>query len=188
MTITGWISLLALWCLFFWFYREYRMDAFRQHLFVLRDELFDLARAGRIPFRSKAYGVLRSTINGNIQFGHRCGFLEVLCFVVVARKDLSRDSEALIRYDAMWRQALGELDPDAQKKLESIRTRMHMRVVEQIIFTSATLVFSFIAVVCWILFHQLRHTVAKAANRFFVEPSVRRIFDLYDCAATLKAS
>src|SRR5437667_11487736 len=65
------LSLLALWALFHWLYRDYRVDLFRQRMFTLRDQLFDIAASGRIAFDDPAYGKLRSMINGYIRFAHR---------------------------------------------------------------------------------------------------------------------
>ncbi len=70
-------SLAGLVVLYFWLYRDYRIDLFRQRLFALRDELFDLARSGAISFDDRAYGLLRSTLNGFIRFGHRLTFFPV---------------------------------------------------------------------------------------------------------------
>ena len=53
------LSLIALWALFHWLYRDYRVDLFRQRMFALRDQLFDIAASGRIAFDDPAYGKLR---------------------------------------------------------------------------------------------------------------------------------
>ena len=74
----GLFSFAGLWVLFFWHYREYRVDNFRQRLFAIRDELFDLGRAGVIAFDHPAYGVVRTLINGFIRFANRIGVLSLL--------------------------------------------------------------------------------------------------------------
>ncbi len=51
MTTMGWFFVGGLWILFFWLYRDYRLDAFRQELFLLRSELFGLAMGGKLFFR-----------------------------------------------------------------------------------------------------------------------------------------
>lgn len=60
-------------CVYLCFYcfREYRIDRLRQHLFELRDELFDLAAAGEIEFNHPAYTATRTMLNSVIRFAHR---------------------------------------------------------------------------------------------------------------------
>lgn len=76
------LSLALLWMLL-WFYVEYTIDSFRQKVFTLRDEMFDMASSGKIPFNHKAYGRLRSTMNGSIRFAEEISlarlFLVILC-------------------------------------------------------------------------------------------------------------
>src|SRR4051812_41355603 len=63
-------------------WRRYRLDVFRQRLFALRDELFDVAAAGEIDFNDFAYGGLRLLINSIIRFGHRVTAWRVLILCV----------------------------------------------------------------------------------------------------------
>ena len=48
---------------FLWFigWRRYRLDLFRQNLFALRDELFDMAATGDLAFNDPAYNVCYAT-------------------------------------------------------------------------------------------------------------------------------
>src|SRR6266513_245936 len=75
------VSVLLLAVLYFWLYRDYRMDLFRHRLFRLRDELFDVARDGALSFDHPAYGLLRMTLNGFIRFGGRLGVVTVLWLI-----------------------------------------------------------------------------------------------------------
>jgi hypothetical protein len=185
MTTSGWIFVCGVWLLFFWLYRDYRLDAFRQELFLLRDELFGLAMGGKLSFDSKAYGMLRSSINGNIQFGHRWGFLDLLCFFLFTRGDQFRNREAE-NYRARWQKAIGELDPDIRQAVEGIRMRMHFRLAEQVIFTSAILMFTLVTLVCWILLIWLKKAIVRVLSHLFSGPRVGKFLDLFDCAAALK--
>jgi hypothetical protein len=187
MTTAGWIFVCGLWFLFFWLYRDYRLDAFRQELFLLRDELFEFAMAGKIPFDSKAYGMLRRSINGNIQFGHRWGFLDLLCFFIFTRGDQFRDREAEA-YGARWQKAIDELDPNIRQAIEGIRMRMHLRLAEQVIFTSAILMFTLVTLVCWVLLISVKKAVVRLLSYFFSGPRIGKFFDLFDCAAAMRAS
>ena len=130
------LSLIGLWILFFWLYRDYRVDLFRQRMFELRDELFELGRAGEIAFHHQAYGLLRTTINGYIRFAHRMSFLSVVLVL--------RDSKALMASlpatpFARLPKALETVDPSLREKLQSIVSRMHFAVLDQLVLTSATM-------------------------------------------------
>jgi hypothetical protein len=187
MTPTGWISLCGLWILFFWLYRDYRLDAFRQELFVLRDELFGLAATGKISFNSTAYGMLRSSINGNIQFGHRCGFLDLLCFFLFTRHKQFRN-RAVEAYREKWKEAIEVIDPDVRAAVEGIRTRMHLRIAEQIVSTSAVLMVTLVTLLCWVLLSLVRKVAVRILSDFFSRPRIGRYLDLFDCASALRTS
>jgi len=77
------LGLLALCVLYFWLYREYRVEKFRFELYVIRDRLFDAARKGVISFDHPAYISMRKVINRIIRFGHRVKLLDVLVFGVI---------------------------------------------------------------------------------------------------------
>ena len=72
------ISLFALWFLYFYCWREHRIDTYRQRLFSVRDGLFDYAASGAISFDDPAYTTLRDLSNGLIRFAHRLTFTRVL--------------------------------------------------------------------------------------------------------------
>jgi hypothetical protein len=84
---TSLISILFIFVLIFWFYRGYRVDSFRQKMFLLRDNLFDEAMNGNIPFESDAYGMLRSTINGAIRFAHKLSLWQIITFLILVKSD-----------------------------------------------------------------------------------------------------
>src|SRR5438034_929815 len=57
------------------------VDEFRQKMFAVRDELFDYAASGEIAFEHPAYRLLRQSMNGFIQFGHRLTLFR-LCLTI----------------------------------------------------------------------------------------------------------
>ena len=86
------LSIALLFILFFWCYRDYQIDAFRQRLFALRDDLFDHAANGQIPFDDPAYRMLRRTTNGLIRFAHQISLLQlILIFLVSKHKNTHPD-------------------------------------------------------------------------------------------------
>jgi len=71
------IGLFSLWFLYFFGWREHRIDAYRQGVFAVRDELFDFAASGAIRFDDPAYTTLRDLSNGLIRYAHRLTFTRV---------------------------------------------------------------------------------------------------------------
>ena len=125
------LSLLALWALFHWLYRDYRVDLFRQRMFTLRDQLFDIAASGRIAFDDPAYGKLRSMINGYIRFAHRIN-LPLLLFASRSRHALSQGAHQITQLTAAVRAQPAETARD----LDHIISQTHWYVAEQLILTS----------------------------------------------------
>ena len=78
-----WISVLCLWIVYCWFFRQYLIDSARQKLFDLRDNLYDYALQNEISFDAHAYGMLRSTLNASIRHAHHFSFLGVLVSLFV---------------------------------------------------------------------------------------------------------
>lgn len=121
------LSLLIICCLVFWGYRTYRVDLFRQKMFWLRDEFYDYADAGNIDFTHPAYGVLRSTMNGYIRFGHR---LTLWHFIFSNLLITDEDYERLGSFEQSWERATTELDEKMKNELEEYRMRMDILAVK----------------------------------------------------------
>lgn len=158
-----WIGIALCWSLFFWPWRQYRLDYFRLRLFVLRDELFDLAADGAIPFDHPAYELLRNSLNSNIRFGHKHGLLDVLCHLLLTNWELSAQFSR--KHEAAWEEALQTLDAPLQQKLRNMRSQMELEAVEQIVFTSFILTITLLAAVFCILLWVAKNRTARLANR-----------------------
>jgi hypothetical protein len=107
-------------------FHDYRIDALRDRLFALREELFDYAVEGKVSFDDPAYFRLRQLINSLIRFAHR---------LTVTRLFVG---EALT--SRKWREVFGNPLLDWQKSVESLpkeqRQRLetlHMRVLETVV-------------------------------------------------------
>jgi hypothetical protein len=140
------ISIFLLALFFFWLYRDYRMDLFRQRLFSLRDELFDVAQAGALPFAHPAYGLLRMTLNGFIRFGGRLGMVTVL-WLVWSRPDRWLGAAGHRGFVQRWDESSRELNAETKTKLEGIITRMHIAVIDHLVFTSLTLLLALVPLI-----------------------------------------
>jgi hypothetical protein len=135
------VSVAGLWIMLFWFYRDYRVDAFRQELFALRDSLYDYADQGHILFEHKAYGQLRSAMNGFIRFGHRVSLLQAILFLIFGRSDFGSTRND---FDENWESALKELDSDVRSAMENYRKQMNWILVQHLVASSPILVASII--------------------------------------------
>lgn len=129
------VSICALVYLGWWVYPLYRIDLFRQEIFSLRDELFDLAADGQIGFDNPAYLKLRRLMNKTARFGHRATMPQLLAwrFFMGARVDADEKTfhdQFILEVEA--------LSPDAYKVVWGIYTRYRLAVLEQLVVGSLT--------------------------------------------------
>jgi hypothetical protein len=152
------IALLALWVLLFVCVREYRVDALRQRLFAIRDELFDYAAEGNIDFDNNAYAFSRELLNGMIRFAHRISFSRlVLTEIMEHVAPMPASVAAPLR---LFNREMNRLPEHQHAKLCDIHQRMMQVVVRHLITGSPILMFFFIV-------HRLAafiHTAAKHAQ------------------------
>lgn len=120
-----------------WFrWRTYRIDAVRQHLFALRDEVFDYACDGGIAFDHQAYKLLRTKLNGMIRFAHRVSFGRLLMSVAFFH---STRPDFVIRQNEEWKAALDALPLEARKRLLEFDNRMGIVLVQHMVTRSPIL-------------------------------------------------
>lgn len=122
----------------FWYwlslYRDYRVSVFRQSLFSLRDQLFDLAARGDLGFDNTAYTTLRRQLNGFIRFGDRVSVTWIIgiMFAVdaAAQRDLGPGPNELMT------DGLADLPASVQEAILEIQTAMHHELATQVVFVS----------------------------------------------------
>ncbi len=162
------ISLLGIWILFFWLYRDYRNDKIREELFSLRDTLFQMAKQGEIEFDSKAYGRLRSSINATIRNAHKITLLDIIFFDLLAGRHLNKKAtvEAI---GHNWKTIFEEYPKPIQNKLFGILNQMYFHIFDKLVFTSALMVMCIFPVGIYSILRELR-------NRFI---PIRRIWSWF---------
>jgi hypothetical protein len=133
IALTSIPSAVGLVYLVFWRYRELRIDSFRQQLFELRGELFDFADAGNISFDDRAYGVLRSTINGFIRFGHRMTLWHLLSLALMADIAEINETES---FDARWAKVMKPLPSPVREQMEEYRARMELLAIKHVLLVA----------------------------------------------------
>jgi hypothetical protein len=95
-----------------------RLDAFRQEMFEIRDELFDLAADGQISFQHPAYILLRRQMNGFIRHGHQLTAFRMLMSVIIHKISGEQDPS---RWHTEWDNALTSTDNEhVRRQLERI--------------------------------------------------------------------
>ena len=134
--MVGIFSLLSLWFLYSFAYRDYRRDVYRQRLFEVRNALFDMAGKGEISFNEPAYQTLRTTINGFIRFAHRMQFGEFVVFI--ALEETAREPSPDL-FTERWQAQTASLPRDLTQKLDALRVRVHMLALEELVLTSPLL-------------------------------------------------
>lgn len=117
--VVGLAGLTALWALWYFFLKEQRVDRYREELFALRDELFDMAACGELKFHHRAYCELRLHLNGMLRFAHRANLVGLI--IAVLRSRLREDAPSGF---AKWERALQELPDPTQSKLRNLHKRM----------------------------------------------------------------
>lgn len=117
--------------------RACAVDYFRENVFSLRSDLFDLAASGGIPFDHQAYGMLRGILNGFIRGAHEVRLFSPLTYSVL-RKDRLLDQRA-DDLEATWQEALASLPEPTSEKLAAYRTKMHMFWLSYIVYGSPAL-------------------------------------------------
>ena len=153
------LSILFIFILVFCLYRGYRIDSFRQKMFCLRDELFDEARKGNIPFDSDAYGMLRSTINGTIRFAHKLSLWQMITFVVLVKTDnFQEDKPFTERFEAN----LKNLSDDQAKVVRDRHMYLNFLMVEHIVLSSPLILLTFFLPITFFLVAKSRLTRALA--------------------------
>ncbi len=142
LIIIGSVALAAgIWWLYFIEYRTYRIDHTRQRLFAIRDNLFQQAKDGVVPFDSKAYGLTRTTLNGMIRFTHDLSFLRVL-LILFTYKWVDKGAR-VEQYQHELAEAIMELPKEARKAILETRFNMHVAFTLHIMRSSIVLMLIF---------------------------------------------
>jgi hypothetical protein len=138
-TFVSFMSLTMIFVLLFWLYRDYRIDAVRQDLFQLRDDLFDKAAAGEISYEDSAYGMIRSTINGMIRYSHKLTLPHV--FAIGYATKASGSSQGGKAFGDGLRAAVEKLPKDQREVYLNAYSHMNAIMVRHIIISSPILLF-----------------------------------------------
>lgn len=145
---------------------EARLDAFRQSMFAVRDELFDFAADGNVAFDAPAYVLLRQQMNGFIRYAHHLTAFRMLLTVVMHK--IARDPESS-GWRKEWEKNLALIDDDSVRaSLERFHERALMLAVKRLITGSPLLWAVTLAFMVQLLFQgaaQGARQLIRAASR-----------------------
>jgi hypothetical protein len=171
------LAVLAMHCL-----RDLAVDWFRQDMFAVRDEIFDLAAKGELSFDDPVYGLLRTTMNGFIRFGHRVSLLTIFSASSVLRRANNqrlRERSFLNR----WTRESSRLDPALRGRLATKISRMHKLVLALVFFGSPVMVTLMLPLVAIVLLRQWLRALGDRLRKFVAAASVVQRLDGIDTAA-----
>lgn len=164
-------SLVALWWLVFFAFRDYRVDAFRERLFRLREDLFLFAANGGIPFEHPAYRILRSTINGMIRYAERISLAWLISLASAFEHPDCRAAERIFHEE--WLEANRTLTLHAKKRLILFRRDLHWALTKHLLTSPFVILISspFLALA---LIRVARDHAREKLQRWF-EPTLSRV-------------
>ncbi len=145
------VGLLALWALYFFAWSDYKVDAFRHRLFVLRGEFFDYAAESGLPFDHPAYALFRDRINRMIRWADLHTALHFFLFLLFMR----RDAAQVPHPHKDWMAAVETVENDAiQEQLRNFENRLAAIMVRRLFISPLGVPFLFV-VLSYVVFSRL---------------------------------
>lgn len=123
------LYLLGLWFFVYYFWRDYRLDSFRDHIFSVRDRLFLYAAQGNISFDHPAYTLLRNRMNVVLRYAHEFTLSRML--VILVTHDLSKGPAI-----AKWEESVAELPEPARTKIKEFNTCFAVAMLQHMLYIS----------------------------------------------------
>jgi hypothetical protein len=124
------LALMCLWVFVYYFWRDYRTDAFREHVFSLRDRLFLYAAEGGIGFDHPAYTILRDRMNIVLQYAHEFTLPRMLLAIFYHVPGKNRELQK-------WEGAVRAVpSAETQQKLKEYNTTLAIAILQLIVYRS----------------------------------------------------
>lgn len=145
--------------------RPYLLDRFRSELFDLRDELFDYAAEGNIPFDDPVYGALRDWLNVLIRMAHRITFLDTIVITQLSKEDVSVSESVERKLECLGDIMTGEKG----ETLQNFAFRSFVLSGKYLLLRSPALWIPFLASILHGLLSGLHRSTRRYLNDKFVE-------------------
>ncbi|MGH9515535.1 MAG: hypothetical protein ACRD3P_07640 [Terriglobales bacterium] len=167
--LTTWVTLALLLFVLLKLWPSVRLDAFRQSMFGLRDEMFDYAASGNIGFNDPAYLLLRKSMNGFIRYAHNLTFFR-MNVTIIYWTVFSATPEA--KWSASWDAALARLPSDSvRQQMQLFHQRSMHLVANRLVLGSPVLIVLLICVVIHYGVYNLTEAVGRSLAKF-MDPKV----------------
>ncbi len=128
MALKSVVCLLLLWFFVFLLWKDYCMDAFRERIFTLRNELFLVAARGEIGFDDPAYKMLRERLNVSLRYAHEYTLTKLLLALAIPSIG---NSEGLT-----WAENTKALPRETRELLDQYRNMFVLNVLRYMILRS----------------------------------------------------
>jgi hypothetical protein len=123
------LGLMAVWFFVSYPWRNLRLDAFREHIFSVRDEMFLYAAEGHIAFEHPAYVLLRNRMNAVLRFGHEINFINLVAVWLL------RDDVMLEKPFHKWQQAVATLPEEQKTKMLEFSACLAEATLKKLIYS-----------------------------------------------------
>ena len=124
------LGLMAIWCFTVYRWRNYRVDAFREHLFSIRDEMFLYAAEGHIGFEHRAYVLLRNRMNALIRYGHQINLITLIIALLIRNPGVSDGPFC------EWQQAVASLSDEQQREIRDFSACVTEATLKHLLYSS----------------------------------------------------
>jgi hypothetical protein len=124
------ILLLLLWFFLNYLWRDYRIDAFRDHLFGARQRLFMFAANGGVSFDHPAYTMLRYRMNVVLRYAHEFTLSRAITVAIFQRAPKAAPERA------RWEAAVESLPIEVQKQLREFNTVLAIAILQLMVYRS----------------------------------------------------
>jgi hypothetical protein len=123
------LSLFGLWFFVYYLWRDYRIDAFREHVFSIRDRMFLYAANGNISFDHPAYTILRNRMNVLLRYGHEFTLTRMILVLVTHVK---LKSETIVK----WEAEVAQLPDETQRIMKEFSVCVAVAVLQHMVYYS----------------------------------------------------
>jgi hypothetical protein len=128
------LLLFALIWVFLFPYRTYRVYVLRHYLFAARDKLFAAAAQGELSFDDRAYGMVRTVLNGLLGKADDLSLGNFVLVETIGREEDHR--ECLDRFDNRFSEARAKLSPAGKRAVDEALAEAHFCVLSHILHIS----------------------------------------------------
>ncbi len=154
------ITLLFVFILWHFLWKDYALDKLREDLFTIRNELFDIGcNKNEIHFNSRLFLTFERIINNTIRYGFKLSFMRAVIFSNIIKfkyPDYKIRSQIRIEFTNMMHNIN---DKNLKTSMEQLKRKYEVSVIKYFLRTS---VLFFLTFACNIIFAILKHLFKKA--------------------------